>query len=309
MTTDWPAGDWYLTYDTPHDLSAYRKTRGLAQGRTEFQEYEIWENPVLGRVLVLDGVIQSAERDEFIYHEALVHPALTAHPQPRQVAILGGGEGATLREVLKHDCVSRVVMVDLDAEIVALCRQWLPTFHAGAFDDHRVELRHEDARAWLARQPDHSLDVILMDITDPLAGGPAIFLFTKEMFELIQVKLTKPGLFSIQSGSAERTPRLIPHLYRTIGSVFPQVFPYTAFIASFDDLYGFILAGGDTLEWPSPATVAQRLATRHLPPLRWYGPEFSATLPWLPPYIKAHIERAGQLCTDAHPILVGKTIP
>ncbi|MFP3866698.1 MAG: fused MFS/spermidine synthase [Desulfobacteraceae bacterium] len=302
MSTDWPAGDWYLAQDTPDDLSAYRKTRVLAQGRTRFQEYQIWENPFLGRVLVLDGVIQSAQRDEFIYHEALVHPPLTAHPEPRQVAILGGGEGATLREVLKHNCVERVVMVDLDAEIVALCRQWLPTFHAGAFDDPRVELRHEDARGWLARQSDRSFDVILMDITDPLAEGPAVFLFTREMFELVQVKLTSSGLFSIQSGSAERAPHLIPHLYHTVGSVFPQVFPYTAFIASFDDLYGFMLAG-KSLNWPSPATVAQRLAIRQLPALRWYGPEFSTTLPLLPPYIKAHIVRAGRVCSDAHPLL------
>ncbi|OPX20686.1 MAG: hypothetical protein BZ151_02475 [Desulfobacca sp. 4484_104] len=304
MTTAWPDGDWYLAQDSPDDCSAYRKTRVLAQGRTQFQDYEIWENPFMGRVLVLDGVIQSAERDEFIYHEALVHPALIAHPRPRQVAILGGGEGATLREVLKHDCVNRVVMVDLDAEIVALCRQWLPSFHAGAFDDPRVEVRHEDARAWLAQQPDQSFDAILVDITDPLAGGPAVYLFTQEMFELIKVKLGRLGLFSVQSGSAERAPHFIPHLYRTIGAVFPQVFPYAAFIASFDDLYGFILAGDHTLEWPAPATVAQRLTSRRVPPLSWYGPEFSATLPFLPPYMKKIIEQGGRVCRDAQPFKI-----
>lgn len=301
MTANWPVGDWYIAHGTPDDLTAYRKTRVLAKGRTRFQDYEIWENPFLGRALVLDGVLQSAEIDEFIYHEAIVHPPLIAHPEPRQVALLGGGEGATLREILKHQCLTRVVMVDLDAELVSLCRQWLPSFHAGAFDDPRVELVHEEARSWLARQPDRSFDAILMDITDPLAGGPAFFLFTREMFELVQAKLTSQGVTSVQSGSGGGHAKLMPLLYSTLRAVFPRVFPYLAFIASFDDQYGFQLAGGDTLVWPSAETVAQRLAARRLNRLRWYGLEFSTTLPILPPYLQDHIEKGGQILSDAHP--------
>lgn len=303
MTVNWPEGEWYMASDTPDDLTAYRKTRMLTKGQTRFQQYEIFENPLLGRALVVDGILQSAERDEFIYHEAIVHPPLMAHPEPRQVAILGGGEGATLREVIKHECVHRVVMVDLDAELVGVCRQWLPTFHAGAFDDPRVELVYEDARAWLTRQPDQSFDAILMDITDPLAEGPAVFLFTREMFELIRVKLTPQGVMNIQSGSGGGDSRLISHLYHTLGAVFPRVLPYAAFIASFEDLLGFNLAGGESLAWPSQETVTHRLEARHLKPLRWYGPGFSTSLPHLPLYLKEYIENSGRLLTDAQPFV------
>lgn len=298
-----------MAYDSPDDFTAYRITRILAKGRTAFQEYEIWESPVLGRTLVLDGVIQSAQRDEFIYHEALVQPSLIAHPEPRQVAILGGGEGATLREVLKHRCVTRVVMVDLDAEIVALCRQWLPTFHAGAFDDPRVELIHADARQWLAQQPEHSFDVILIDVTDPLTGGPAIFLFTLEMFELVRARLTDRGVISVQSGSAGRNPKLIPHLHRTLAAAFPQVYPYVAFIPSFDDAYGFTLAGGDSLRWPDRDTVATRLSARQVSGLRWYSAEFSTTLSIHPPYFQEIIASSGSILRDAHPFEVTKISP
>src|SRR3972149_10779996 len=114
----------------------------LYLGATRFQKAEIITTKSFGRCLVLDGKIQSSELDEFIYHEALVHPAMLAHPKPEAVLIAGGGEGATLREVLAHRSVKRVVMVDLDQEGVELCRRHLPAWHQGSFDDPKVELLH-----------------------------------------------------------------------------------------------------------------------------------------------------------------------
>ena len=119
-------------------------------GETRFQSIEIVTTDSFGKCLVLDGKIQSSEADEFIYHEALVHPAMIGYPHPQTVFIAGGGEGATLREVLAHSTVKRVVMVDVDKEAVDICRSSLSSWHQGSFEDSRLELLHIDAREYLA---------------------------------------------------------------------------------------------------------------------------------------------------------------
>lgn len=309
MSQPWPAGRWFVEPGGPDDLKAYRLTKILAQGRTRYQEYQIIVSPALGKALILDGVLQSAQIDEVIYHEALVHPVLCAHPHPRQVAVLGGGEGATIREVLRHAAVDHLTMVDLDEELVNLCRELLPEFGGSAWQDPRLRLVCADARTWLSQQPDRSLDVIVMDITDPLAGGPAYFLFTREMFSLVQTKLRAEGLLSIQAGSAGQAIRLLPHLHRTLKAVFPRVLPYTAFIPSFSDLYGFILAGDATLQWPNPELITRTLMERRLPPLHWFEPNFSLAPPTLPPYLAALLAHAGQVLTDARPFTQTEVFP
>src|SRR5262245_47815335 len=124
-------------------------TEVLHTRQTRFQKLEIADTVSYGRALFLDDKIQSSESDEFVYHEALVHPALVLHPQPRSVLVVGGGEGATLREALRHRTVERAVMVDIDDQAVEACRQYLGAWHQGAFDDSRTELLHADARGWL----------------------------------------------------------------------------------------------------------------------------------------------------------------
>ncbi|HBN8304290.1 TPA: spermidine synthase [Pseudomonas aeruginosa] len=137
----------------PFDQYVYRLRRVLYQGRTRWQNVLIADTYNYDRVLMLDGAIQSAESDESLYHELLVQPAMLAHDEPRDVLIIGGGEGATLREVLSHASVRRAVMVDLDRELVELCREHLFQWHQGAFDDPRSELLTEDGRAYLERDP------------------------------------------------------------------------------------------------------------------------------------------------------------
>jgi spermidine synthase len=298
---DWPPGDWFLDRDSPEDLVAVKKEKVLAAGRTSFQDYEIFVSSLWGQALVLDGRLQSAELDEFVYHEALVHPALVAHPDPCRVLILGGGEGATLREVLRHPPVTQAVMVDIDEELVDLCRRLLPTFHRGAFDDPRATLVFADGRAWLAEQPDGSFDVIILDITEPLEEGPASLLFTREMYELVRQKLAPRGLVAVQSGSANVVGLLMPEINRTLRAVFPKVWAYTAFVTSFLDLYGFHLAGGEDFVWPDAAQIDTRLAARGITDLGWYEPRFGAVLSQLPCYLQERLARLGRVLTDAEP--------
>jgi spermidine synthase len=197
--------------------------------------------------------------------------------------------------------VRRAVMVDIDGELVGLCQEWLPSFHAGAFDDPRTELVFADGRGWLAAQPDRDLDVIILDLPEPLEEGPALKLFTREMYELARSKLAPGGVVAVQSGSAGVHGHLMADLHATLGAVFPQVVAYTAFVPSFMDLYGFHLAGGQDLVWPRAAAAAARLRERGLTSLRWLGAEFFSSLPYLPIYLQASLRRAGRVLTDARP--------
>ena len=148
--------------------------------------------------MVLDGHTQSAEFDEYIYHEALVHPGLTACRNPRSVLVIGGGEGATLREVLRHPGIERIVMVDIDAKFVDLCREMLPQWHRGAFDDPRVELVFSDGKAFI-EQTSEIFDVVILDVVDAFDEGPATLLYTRAFYGAAKSRLRPDGILVIQA--------------------------------------------------------------------------------------------------------------
>ncbi len=150
-----------------------RVSKVLHRSKTDHQDLLIFENPTLGRVLSLDGALQTTERDEFVYHEMLAHVPIFAHGQVRTVLIVGGGDGGCLEEVLKHP-VERAVMVEIDRGVVDLCRQYLPSIGGGAFDDPRAELVIADG-ARFVEQTDARFDVIIVDSTDPVGPGEALF--------------------------------------------------------------------------------------------------------------------------------------
>ena len=289
---------------------AYEVTATLLEARTRYQEIGIYDTVSNGRALFLDGKIQSAEYDEFIYHEALVHPALLCHPKPRSVMIAGGGEGATLREVLRHPSVERVVMVDLDAEVVAAARQHLPQWHAGAFDDPRTELRHEDARAYL--ESSEPFDAIIVDVTDPLAGGPSYRIFTREFYELAYRRLAPGGAIGIQAESADVIV-LEGHLaiLQTVASVFPVARAYHDHVPSFAEAWGFVVGvkpdvAGVAVD-PAALTAGEIDALVHargLTGLRYYDGQAHLRLFSRPKYEREAEARARRIITDDNPLVI-----
>ncbi len=251
---------WFQEYLTPN-LAQYIAVRErVFSGKTRFQEVEVLDTIDFGRCLILDGKTQSSEADEFVYHEALVHPAMVAHPNPESVFIAGGGEGATLREVLAHNSVKSAVMVDLDGEVVEICRRFLPNHHRGAFDDPRVQLHFADARKYLEDTED-TYDVIIVDLPDPQEAGPASFLYTQSFYSLLRRRLNPEGVAAVQSeqcmtGNLEA----FTAISHTLGSVFPRVFPYHAMIPSFSLDWGFNVASLG----PSPTGLAAQEVDRRL---------------------------------------------
>ncbi len=243
-----------------------RMDRVLASGRTRFQNYVIFDSQGFGKVLVLDKDVQSTERDEFIYHETLVHPAMLLHPNPRSVLIVGGGEGATLREVLKHPSVERAVMVDIDDQLIEMAKKLLPEWHQGSFEDHRSEVVADDARAWMENHAD-TFDVILIDLTDPVGeDSPARMLYTVEFYDLVRSRLNEGGIMGMQAGMILLTHHHChPVVHRTVRESFQHVATYQNYIPGFFLKFGFLLASPTIDPHSVPAaSVQERIEQRGL---------------------------------------------
>lgn len=189
----------------------------LFSGRSPYQTVEIYESTHHGRVLMNDGCFMLSERDERIYHEMLAHVPLHAHPDPRSVLVIGGGDGGTVREVLRHSSVERCVMVEIDAMVIEACRKFLPQT-ASAFDDPRLELRIGDGVSYV-RSTDETFDVILIDSTDP--NGAAQPLFGAEFYSALSERLSPVGVVLAQGGSAFYEGEVQTSLLRMCASLFP----------------------------------------------------------------------------------------
>jgi spermidine synthase len=275
----------------------------LYTGQTQYQSVQIVRSSRFGICLVLDGKIQSSEVDEFIYHEALVQPAMITHPGPEAVFIAGGGEGATLREVLCHKTVKRAVMVDIDEEVIALSRKYLPGHSRGAFEDGRTELYHVDARDYLARSND-KFDIVIIDLPDPIEEGPAYLLYTREFYQIVRDRLTDNGLITVQAGSASLTELLnLTAVNNTLKSVFPIVTPYKVDMPCFGGPWGFCpasLKADPSLL--SPGEVDSIIAARSLSGLRFYDGLTHQGIFSLPGYIRNAIANQHRLITDEDPL-------
>jgi spermidine synthase len=176
---------------------AFSIEQELLREKTEHQDLVIFKNPMFGRVLALDGVIQLTEADEAIYHEMLSHVPLLSHGSPSSVLIIGGGDGGVLREVLKHPTVERAVLVDIDPSVIALSKKYFPKVSNGAFLDPRVEVIIQDAALYVQTSED-VFDVIICDSTDPI--GPGEVLFTSEFYGHCKERLREGGIFVNQNG-------------------------------------------------------------------------------------------------------------
>lgn len=176
---------------------ALREARVLYDNETDHQRLRVLENPTFGRVLTLDGVVQTTEADNFIYHEMLSHVPILAHGAARRVLIVGGGDGGMAREVLKHRSVEHVTMVEIDAGVVEFSRTYLPMLSQGAFDDPRLDLVIADGADFM-RTTDGGFDVIIIDSTDPV--GPGEVLFTDHFYGHAQRALAPGGILVTQNG-------------------------------------------------------------------------------------------------------------
>jgi len=294
---------WFLDYLTPDEGHMHGILRTLYSKKTAFQQMEIMDTGSYGRCLALDGKMQSSEVDEFIYHEILVHPAMLLHPEPKNVFIVGGGEGATLREVLRHKSVEHCLMVDIDEDVVMSSKEHLPEYSAGAFDDPRTELKFLDARRWL-EEHDEKYDVIVIDISEPVEEGPAYLLYTREFYRLVWDRLDEHGTIALQAGTTAVGKLLnLSAVHKTLQTVFPHVVSMPAVIPSFGLPWGFALASkkNDPRALTAPQ-VDEMIARRVAGELRYYDGETHIHSMYLPKHVRKAIAEQNKIIEDNSPL-------
>lgn len=264
---------WFIEHTSPATAHMFGVKDYLVSADTRYQRVEIADTYLYGRLLILDGKVQSAEFDEYIYHEALVHPAMLIHPSPRRVLVIGGGEGATLREIFRHSSVEKAVMIDIDEEVVNLCREHLPGWHRGSFDDPRLELLHMDARRYL-EENDTVFDLIISDLPEPVEEGPARRLFTRQFYRLARDRLPEGGILALQAGDLSLAfMEAHSAVYNTVRQVMAPVYSYRAYVPSYNTDWGFVIAARDGDPGALDAAAIDRLIGERKLDLKFYDGE------------------------------------
>ncbi|HIK38267.1 MAG: spermidine synthase [Geminocystis sp.] len=302
---------WLTEYITPYDMYVHGLTKILAYKKTPYQEMYVVETGAYGKALVLDGKWQSSVGDEFIYHEALVHPAMVSHPNPENVLILGGGEGATTREVFRWHSVKKAMMVDIDGDVVEACRQFLPEMHQGSFDDPRLQLVIGDAFEVIDNSG-AEWDIIISDLSDPIEEGPSFQLFTKEYFErLKRILRDDKGIVVIQAGPVSPADvHLHARLFNTLKTVFTHVHSYFAPTCTYGSPWGFILASETAIDSrPDPEEIDRILQEKTKGGFRTFDGTALLGMLNTPGYIRKKIATETQIYTlENPPIFFGQGV-
>lgn len=274
-----PGEDWLCEEQAPGAWFCLGVKRWLVRRRTPYQDLDLAETVTNGLVLALDGKFMLSERDEFFYHEMLVHPALLCHPAPEKVLVVGGGDGGALREVLRHP-VKSAVLVEIDQEVVEVAREWLGFVHQGAFTDPRTTIVVSPGEEFL---PKHKaeFDVIIVDSTDPIGPGKA--LFQASFFEACRKALREEGILALQTGSPWLWPEEISSAVKALRELFPVVVPYLGFMPLYPSgMWSYVLAG--TFPVPELGELERRFSERGLS-TRYFTPAVFQAARVLPPFL------------------------
>lgn len=217
---------WMTEFQTPHLGLATRIKQTLYSGKSDFQEIAVVESEHFGRMLVLDGVYQTSIFDEYVYHEMIAHVPLFTHPNPKKVLVVGGGDGGTIREVVKHPSVEQAVMVEIDGLVVDVCKQYLPEISEALLNKHpKLDLRIGDGLRHVEEMENH-YDVIIVDCSDPIGPGEGLFNYA---FYKNALKALKPdGVFVQQTESPFLHTDLIQRVWKDLSSLFPVTRMYLA---------------------------------------------------------------------------------
>lgn len=265
-----------------------RGGRLLEAGETAHQRYEVWDTPQLGKLFRLDGSFMTSERDEFFYHENLIHVAGSAHAGLRSALIIGGGDGGSAEEILKYPEVGRVVIVELEAKVVEIARAHLQAVHRGALDDPRLELRIGDGLRYVTEReanPSERFDLIVLDLTDPV--GPAEALYGESFFAACKALLNEGGALTLHLGSPIFQRDRVRDLVARLRTVYRHVSPYFLYIPLYGSLWGLGVAS-DTLDPTTlnAAEVDQGLAARGIGALQYYNGEVHRAQFALPNFLR-----------------------
>lgn len=266
-----------LFHPSPDAVYGFAHARQIARVESAYQRIEVWDTPQLGRLFTLDSRPMTSTGDEFIYHECMVHPAALAHPAPRAALVLGGGDGGAARQLLRHPSIERIVVAELDAEVVRLTREHLPQVHGGALDDPRVELVIGDAARYVEAAGPSQFDLVIFDLTPP--DSPAAGLYTRDFYEQLKRVMTPVAALSVHLGSPYQHAARVAALLDGLNAAFNTVRTMSTFVPLYGSLW-MMATASNTLD-PAALTVealTERLAARRIDSLQHYDPAIHAGL-------------------------------
>ena len=278
-------GEFFCEWLTPDAGAVFRRGTKLADITTPYQRLEVYDSPEFGRLFRLDGSNMTSERDEFFYHENIVHVAALAQEHPRKAFIVGGGDGGAAEELLKHPTIEQVVVAELDAEVVRIARQYFAGVHRGALDDARVEVRIGDGFAAMRRLSER-YDVVVMDLTDPV--GPAAALYSAEFFREAARVLAPTGVLALHIGSPFFHRERFVETTARLASVFPIVRHYFVHVPLYGANWGMAFASQMTdVTRLSARELDERIRVRRIADLQYVNGDTVRGGFALPEYVRA----------------------
>ncbi|MFO7151825.1 MAG: polyamine aminopropyltransferase [Bacillota bacterium] len=272
---------WFSEMQSENIKMSYRIKNVLHTEKTKFQNLAVYETEEFGRMLVLDDVVQLTMKDEFVYHEMIAHVPLFTHGNPERVLIIGGGDGGTLREVLKHP-VKEAHLVDIDEKVIEASKNFFPELNV-AFKDPRAKVLCEDGIAYVKRFKNY-YDVIIVDSTDPV--GPAVGLFRSDFYRDIFNALTEKGIFVAQTESPFFYEGLIKEVYNCVSEIFPYTALYTAVVPTYPGALWTFVMGSKQVD-PHKVDLPQECGFK----TKYYSPKVHRACLQLPPFIKEIIKK------------------
>ncbi|NLI70471.1 MAG: polyamine aminopropyltransferase [Firmicutes bacterium] len=275
---------WFTEEQTSDINLSCRVVDVLLDKQSAYQKIAVINTVSFGRMLVLDGYIQTSEGDGFIYHEMIIHVPMATHPSPRKVLVIGGGDGGAVQEALKHPHVEQVTLVEIDHEVVEACRRYLPKT-SGALGDSRVKICYEDGVKFLY-QPEDRYDIIIIDSSEPT--GPSADLFSQEFYRRAYGALSEEGILVAQTESPFCNGELITRSFTYFQELFPIAELYLASIPSYPSgLWSFML--GSRKHHPGDSRAMKRAGK--IAGCRYYSPEIHESAFVLPPFVKGLLPR------------------
>ena len=253
-----------------------RVKRTIYSEKTEFQQVEVLETEYFGKMMILDGVIQTTTFDEFIYHEMIVHVPMLAHPAPKKVLVIGGGDGGSVREIIRHKSVEKVDWVDIDGRVIEICKAYLPEWNSSVWGNSLVEQKTEDGLKHI-KESEGEYDVVIVDCSDPV--GPGELLFTREFYKDIFGALKEDGLFVQQTESPFYHRELIKRVQQDVKGIYPVTGLYTASIPTYPSGLHCFTIGSKKYD-PSCQLRPADFETR------WYSAKTHEASFILPPFIE-----------------------
>ncbi len=284
-----PAGDLAPGTMTEHMTDDWgffiRSAETLEAFRSAFQAVEVHDTAAFGKLFRLDGHFMTSEKDEFFYHENLVHMAALAHPAPARALVVGGGDGGSVEELFKHPSIAHVTLAEIDGAVVDIARRHLGSVHHGRLDDPRLVLRIEDGFAYV-RSAAERFDLVVLDLTDP--GGPSLPLYTEDFYRACAARLAPGGALTLHIASPVAHPERIRRGIAALRAVFPRVTPYLTSIPLYGGLW-MMACCAETLDPRalSAAEVDARIAARGLADLQYYNGDMHRAALALPNFVRA----------------------